>query len=190
MLVGPVLLGVAFVFSACGNSAISSTSSVLNLEPTNYHTLPPTQTTLPATSLPGGSTLPGETTPPGGVTTTVTEYTVKKGDFPSGVARRYAIGLDALNQANLDTSGYGSFYIGLVIKIPAGAVVPTTVAAPLTTLPELTGSTTKGSTKCVRGTYTIQAGDLPGKVAKLFDITRAQLDAANVNTKASRYVRP
>lgn len=182
MLVGPVLLGALFAFSACGTSATSSTSSVLNLESTNYHTIPPTLTTLLPTTLPG-STLPGETVPPGGVTTTVTEYTVKPNDFPSKVARLYNIPLDALNQANTDTSGYGSFYVGLVIKIPAGATVPTTVAPASTTLPDLTGSSAGTGTKCVRGTYTIQSGDLPSKVAKKFDITKAQLDAANVNTK-------
>jgi LysM repeat protein len=185
MLVGPVLLGALFAFSACGTAATSSTSSVLNLESTNYHTLPPTLTTLPpSSSLPGGSTVPGETTPAGGVTTGITEYKIQAKDYPSKVAKLYNIPLAALDQANTDTTGYGQFYVGLIIKIPAGATVPTTTAPPVTTLPDLTGATVKGgSTSCVRGTYTIQSGDLPAKVAKKFDITRAQLDAANVNTK-------
>ena len=178
---GPVLLCAAFVFSACGDNAATTTSSVFNLDTTNYHTLPPTPTTFPTTSTPpGGSLPPGQTTPPGGTTTGVTQYVVAAGDYPSKVAHRFGITTTALDQANTDTGGYGSFYIGLKINIPAGATVPTSTIPPTSSLPDLTGG--KG-TKCVRGTYTIQKGDLPTSVAKMFNLTRAQLDAANVNTK-------
>jgi LysM repeat protein len=184
MLVGPVLLGAALAFSACGSTATGTTSSVVNLQATNYHTLPPTITTLPpslTSQAPGQSVPPGVTFAPGSVTTAVTTYKVQKGDVPSAVARRFGITLDALVQANTDTPNYASFYVGLTIKIPAGATVPTSSTTTTQPLPDLTKGTVKGN--CVRGTYTVQKGDLPGTVAKKFNLTRAQLDAANASTK-------
>jgi LysM repeat protein len=184
MLVGPVLLGAAFAFSACGSTATGSTSSVVNLQATNYHTLAPTVTTLPdslTTTLPGQSSVPGATFAPGSVTTGVTTYKVQKGDARSAVARRFGISLSALDQANTDTANYNQFYIGLLIKIPAGATVPTSSTTTTQPLPDLTKGTVKGN--CVRGTYTVQKGDLPSTVAKKFNLTRAQLDTANQSTK-------
>jgi LysM repeat protein len=184
MLVGPVLLGAAFAFSACGSTATGSTSSVVNLQATNYHTLAPTLTTLPAsltTPVAGGPTVPGVTFAPGTRTTSVTTYKVQKGDVPSAVARRFGITLDALVQANTDTANYAQFNIGLVIKIPAGATVPTSSTTTTQPLPDLTKGTVKGN--CVRGTYTVQKGDLPTTVAKKFNLTKAQLDTANASTK-------
>jgi spore germination protein YaaH len=133
------------------------------------------------TTLPGASTLPGATLPAGTVTTSVTSYTVQPNDFPKKVAHKFSVPLDALNQANTDTPGYTQFYVGLVIKIPAGAVIPAPTTTTTGPLPDLTKGTVKGN--CVRGTYTVQKGDLPSTVAKKFSLTRAQLDAANVNTR-------
>ena len=184
MLVGPVLLGAALAFSACGSTATGTTSSVVNLQATNYHTLPPTLTTLPpslTTQAPGQSLPPGVTFPPGSVTTAITTYKVVSGDVPSKVARRFGITLDALVQANTDTPNYAAFNVGLIIKIPAGATVPTTSSTTTQPLQDLTGGTVKGN--CVRGTYTVQKGDLPSTVATKFSLTKAQLDAANASTK-------
>ncbi len=187
----PVCVGAALLFSACGDSATATTSSVLNLESTNYHTLPPTPTTLtPATSVtitPGDG---GTGVPAGTVTTDVTLYTIKEGDVPFTVANRYSVGLDALNLANADTPGYSAFYVGLKIKIPAGAVIPDPSATPTTqpgteptTPAETTTTLAGGGSNCAQGSYTIQDGDLPGTVATKFNVTVAQLDAANANTK-------
>jgi LysM repeat protein len=183
----PVGVGAALLFSACGDSSKSATTSApVNLDTTNYHTLPPTQSTAPPVTL-VPVTNPGDTTPPGGTTAGETTYKIQKGDVEFTVANKYGITLDALRLANADTPGYSAFYPGLVIKIPAGATVPTANSTPDTTQSTTPGQTTTtlkgGGSNCAEGTYTIKAGDLPGTVAKNFDVTVAQLAEANANTK-------
>jgi LysM repeat protein len=177
----PVCLGTAaLALAACGSSNTSSTSSVVSIPATNYHTIAPTPSTTTTTLAPGQTTVPGQTT------TDVTDYTVQKGDVPFNVARKFSITLDALNQANAGTPGYSAFYPGLKIKIPAGAVIPTTLPPGATTTvatPAHTTTTLKGGgSNCPAGSYVIVAGDLPSTVAKKFNVTVAELDAANVNT--------
>ncbi|MEI8239979.1 MAG: LysM peptidoglycan-binding domain-containing protein [Actinomycetota bacterium] len=184
----PVGVGASLLFSACGSSTAATTTTVVNMESTNYHTLPPTQSTVPTTTkVPvgtgtGADSAPGSSTPQGGTVAGEQHYTIVATDVPFTVARKYGVTLDALNLANAGTSGYGAFYPGLVIKIPAGAKVP----PPTTTAPVTPGQTTTtlkgGGSNCGQGTYTIVGGDLPGVVAKKFQVTVAQLDAANVNT--------
>jgi LysM repeat protein len=173
----PVVLSASALFSACGNSSTATTSSVLNLESTNWATLAPTPSTVPVTSVPG----PGQPTPE------PTQYTVQKGDVPYTVARKYGITIDALILANANTPGYGAFYEGLKIVIPAGATVPQSTLVPSTSLPVTPSETTTtlagGGSNCVAGKYKILDGDLPSTVAGKFDVTVAQLDAANVGTK-------
>lgn len=180
-LLFPVCAGAAaLLFSACGDGTTATTSSVVNLESTNYHTLPPTPSTLPPTTLPGGSV------PAGQVTTDITQYTVQSGDVPFTVANKFSVPLDALNLANADTAGYSSFYVGLKIVIPAGATIPDPASSTTTTVPGSVTNTTAAQTtlpgNCAQGSYTIVEGDLPGTVAKKFDVTLEQLNAANVNT--------
>lgn len=180
ILLAPVAFGV-LLFSACGDGTTATTSSVVNLESTNYNTLATTASTLPTT------TVVGATVPVGQPTTDVTEYTVQANDVPFTVANRYGITVDALNLANVDTPGYGAFYVGLKIKIPAGAITPSSTVPTETTLPatptETTTTLAGGASNCAQGSYTIVEGDLPGTVAQKFDVTVAQLDAANANTK-------
>jgi LysM repeat protein len=45
-------------------------------------------------------------------------YTVVDGDYPIGVAQKFDVSIDALNQANAGTAGYSTFYTGLEIIIP------------------------------------------------------------------------
>lgn len=45
-------------------------------------------------------------------------YTVEEGDYPIDVANDFDVSIDALNQANADTTGYSSFFPGLEIVIP------------------------------------------------------------------------
>lgn len=192
VVLAPLFAGAVALLAACGDSTTATTSSVVNLESTSYHTLPPTQSTLPPTTLP---TAPGA----GTVTTEVTEYTVQAGDTQFGVATKYKISLDALNLANADTAGYSAFYVGLVIKIPAGATIPTATTDTTTTVagattPSTPAQTTTtlagGGSNCAAGSYTIQTGDYPGLVAKKFNVTVAQLDAANANTKGYKSFYP
>jgi LysM repeat protein len=174
----PLLVGAAVLLGACGEDGTATTSSVAGMGPTNYHTLPTVLATSSTSTLPGGQ-------PAGTITTDVTEYTVQAGDVPFTVAQDFNISLDALNLANAETSGYSAFYVGLVIKIPAGATIPGSVTT--TTLPgtpvETTTTLAGGGDNCAPGSYVIVEGDIPSRVAEKFDVTLAQLDAANVNTQ-------
>jgi LysM repeat protein len=45
-------------------------------------------------------------------------YVLRSGDTPSLVARNFEVTLDALNFANRNTAGYGSFIVGTRVRIP------------------------------------------------------------------------
>ncbi|MFV0309243.1 MAG: LysM peptidoglycan-binding domain-containing protein [Desertimonas sp.] len=47
------------------------------------------------------------------------KYTLEANDYPGAVAKKFDVTVEALNAANASTSGYGSFYVGLEIVIPA-----------------------------------------------------------------------
>jgi len=184
-LLAPFVIAAAALFSACSDSSSASTSSVFNLDGTAFATLPPTQSTTPVVS-----STPGE----GQVSATEQDYKILPEDTSRiKVAEMFGITVEALDQANVATPGYGAFYAGLMIKIPAGAKVPGAAATPTanTTLPTgdtvgSTGTTTtvaSNSGGCTTGSYTILADDTTRtKVASKFDLTVDQLDAANANT--------
>ena len=175
-----VLVGAALL-SACGaDAATGSSTTAVNLNSTSFATLAPTLSTVPAPT-----TVPVE----GQVSTVAQDYTIVAGDVPVNVAKRFGVTLDALNLANAATTNYSSFYVGLIIKIPEGALVPapvTTVAAgtetETTTASATTTTATPDENGCTTGSYVIVEGDLPGRVATKFDVTLEQLNAANANT--------
>jgi LysM repeat protein len=85
---------------------------------------------------------------------------------------------------------------GATATTAAGSKASTTTAAgsskSTTTTTKKSGATTttadastptNSAGPCVEGTYTIQKGDIPINVAKNFDLTVDQLNAANANTK-------
>ena len=167
-------MGAALLLGACGDGDAATTSTVAGLGTTNYHTLPPTESTSTSSTLPGQA---------GEVTTEVTEYEVVSGDVPVNVAKKFGVTLDALNLANAETAGYSSFYVGLKIKIPAGATLPGTTGTTESTQPGVTTTTIAGGgDNCQAGSYVIEDGDIPSRVAEKFDVTLDQLNAANVNT--------
>jgi LysM repeat protein len=45
-------------------------------------------------------------------------YTLEAGDYPGGVAQKFDVTVEALNEANAATEGYAAFYVGLDIVIP------------------------------------------------------------------------
>jgi len=180
LLVAVAAAGLAV--SACGESSTATTSSVAAVtESTAFPTIPVTERTSPRTTLPGSGSTAGQ------VTTEVTEYTVQAGDVQFSVAVKFKVTLEALQLANVDTEGFNAFYVGLKIKIPAGATIPDPSATPTTvgggTPAQTTTTIAGGGDNCAAGTYVIQDGDLPGRVAAKFDVTLEQLDAANVNTQ-------
>lgn len=179
----PIVVAAAALLSACGDSGASGGSTTAaTMGPTSFATLAPTQSTAPPTTVAGGGVA-------GEVTTTVTPYEIVAGDVPVNVAKMFSITLEALKNANVDTAGYSAFYVGLTINIPAGAVLPSSTPVTPTTPAGDPGATTTPpattldpSAACTAGSYSIVEGDLPSRVAKSFDVTLEQLDAANVNT--------
>ncbi|MCY7301381.1 MAG: LysM peptidoglycan-binding domain-containing protein [Ilumatobacteraceae bacterium] len=171
-----VLVGAA-LFSACGDGSASgsSTTTPVNLNSTAYATLAPTLSTMPPET---SAATAGQVSP------VAQDYKIVAGDVPVNVAKRFGVSLDALTLANANTLNYASFYVGLVIKIPEGALVPapTTTVAGATANAGTTSTLAADANGCTTGSYTIVAGDLPGKVAKSFDVTLDQLNAANANT--------
>lgn len=186
--VAPFVLAVAALLSACGDSSTASSTTAVDLKTTDYATMAPTQSTLGAsTTLAAGGT----------ISEAPQEYTIKETDTSrQKVADLFGITVAALDQANIATPGYGAFYAGLKIVIPAGAKVPgaaTETTTPTATTPGDTTAPTSGATTttvasdgngCTTGSYVITAEDTTRtKVAEKFDITVDQLDAANANTK-------
>ena len=86
--------------------------------------IPPGATSVtaapPATST-GAATesAPTPTIPDAGDNCAPGTYTIVADDFPGRVASKFDVTVDALNAANVSTSGYSSFYVGLEIVIPA-----------------------------------------------------------------------
>ena len=64
---------------------------------------------------------PAETIPDAGDNCSQGTYTLVDGDYPGKVASKFDVTVDALNAANVNTSGYSAFYVGLEIAIPAKA---------------------------------------------------------------------
>lgn len=182
----PVCVGLAGVLvSACGTAATATTTSVVNMESTNYATIPPTPSTLPPTTT-TTIFIPQDLTP-GTVTTQVIEYTIRESDISrTKVADYFGITYQQLDAANVETSNYSSFYPGLVIKIPAGATIPEGYGETSTET-----ETTDGGlgSDCIEGEYVLVEGDSPGSVANDFGITTEQLAAANAtNPKYAAFV--
>lgn len=62
---------------------------------------------------------PGETIPDAGDNCPPGKYTIVEDDFEGKVAGKFDVTVDALRTANASTSGYGAFFPGLEIVIPA-----------------------------------------------------------------------
>ncbi|MFT3855433.1 MAG: LysM peptidoglycan-binding domain-containing protein [Ilumatobacteraceae bacterium] len=198
--------GLALGACGSGSSGTSSGSTILPLTPTNFATIPTVPATTTTTVPPAaGDTLGEQTTyviQAGDYASTIAQkFKVSLQD------------LLTLNGWTLQGQYVTNFpAVGTEIKIPAGATMPgaatatatstasdggsSTTAAGATTTTAKSGSskstttTTSGATAptnsagpCVEGTYTIQKGDIPLTVAKHFDLTVDELNAANASTK-------
>lgn len=75
---------------------------------------------IPPGALPAGPV--GETIPDAGSNCPAGQYTIEASDTArTKVAEKFDVTVDALDAANAGTSGYGAFYPGLKIVIPAKA---------------------------------------------------------------------
>lgn len=188
--VGMVLGAAGLGLASCGGESATGTSTPVTISATSYVTIPPAPTTIPVPT-----TAPDT---PGAILQYESTYVIQANDYPSTIAQKYKVKFEDLMSINgwtLDDNGIVPEWpgVGATIKIPAGATVPgiapisaTTVAptggSTASTAPPATAAPTTTIDLCTKGTYVIQEGDLPGRVAANFNVSLADLDAANANT--------
>jgi LysM repeat protein len=154
---------------------------------TPYAVLPPATIVAvqaPPTAPPTPTPRPATTTPtPERVT-----YRVVAGDNPSSIGARFGVSANEILRVNNLTSGTG-LQIGQVLVIPVVATpVPTATPTPTAT-PQSTPAPTVTPTSTATPppgsqVYVVQSGDTALGIAFQFDITMAQLAAANNTTEA------
>lgn len=123
----------------------------------------------PATSAPDLPTPTAEVDPsptPTSITYYVT-YTVKSGDTLSGIAYGYGVSVAALAAAN-DIAG-DVIYPDQILRVPLSEQA----------LAALTATPTLSAEESNRVVYTVKAGDTLGEIAKRYDVTVAEISAAN-----------
>ena len=195
--IGSAALVATIVLAACSSDAATSGSttvgsspqssaSIITVGPTAFETVPPTIITIETTTtvvvLAPGTVIPTEST-----------YTIKSGDYPSTVASKFKVDLQALLDLNgfeLKNNQVAAWPLpGIAIKIPAGATVPNENGTPGTDVPTVTDDTATTVAVpttvdvCGESEYVIVGGDVPSTVAAKFDTTVDALAAANANTK-------
>ena len=173
---------VVMLASCGGSGSAQPTSTPVSVNPTNWITQPTTPVTAPPTTgaPEAGQVVEGEQ-----------QYTVIFGDYLFGIAKLYGTTADGIAVYNAWPEGVNhSLNPGDIVKIPPGALAPgtatVTTQAPVTNTASANPTTTiaGGVSTCgTQGSYTIAEGDYPGLVSKNFDVTVAQLDAANAGTK-------
>lgn len=171
--VAACLVGASVFGSACGGDTLGVATTVVNVTPTNFATIPPVASTAPGTT----------TTLPANAVGQESSYTVQAGDSPISVASKYNISVTTLLAYNawVDPSQFP--YPGTVIKIPASAIVnpaPSNPGAGGTAAPGV--KVKAGCENHTAGSYTIQSGDslwlIQNKFKSCFTIT-ALLNANN-----------
>lgn len=164
--------------SACGGDTLGVATTVVNVTPTNFATIPPVASTAPGTT----------TTLPAGAVGSEQTYVVQAGDTPLQVANKYGISLTALLAYNALVSPAQFPYPGETLKIPPQAVAPAATVAPTpgaapgatpgaTTAP--TGAVGPGCGTRPAGTYTIQKGDSFYAIKTKFCVSYQSLLTAN-----------
>jgi LysM repeat protein len=207
LIVAGLAVAGGLALGACGSGGggTSSNTTIMPLTPTNFATVPTVPATTTTTTPPApGAVVAGETTyiiQTGDYPSTIAKkFKVNFNDLLT--ANGWTLSGDQVTNFPA---------VGTEIKIPAGATQPDTAttaagsgastttaaagssksttttsagSAKSTTTTSAGGSTpTNSAGPCVEGTYTIQKGDIPINVAKQFDLTVDQLNAANANTK-------
>jgi LysM repeat protein len=185
-------VAVAFVLAplalltACGESETGARTTMVELDTTNYVVREPATTT---------TTIAGEVaTDEAGRSLTEQSYEIQSGDYPLGVATTFGISLDELINYNGWASANDFPFPGTIIKIPPNALVAGSSGTATDTATETetdtdSASTASGTTttlppagECTPGSHTIASGDIPITVAEQYDVTLAQLNAANATT--------
>lgn len=179
-------LVAATFLASCGSDTLGVATTVVNVTPTNFATIPPVATTLPG---------PSTTLPPNAVGSEQI-YVVKAGDSPLAVANRFNIALTTLLAYNGWVSPAQFPYPGTEIKIPAQAVVqPGTdtsggatggTASPT----QPAGPVGPGCGTRPAGTYTVQRGDSMFSIKEKFCVSIGSLLTANNWADTSQLILP
>ena len=171
----------------CGGDTLGVATTVVNVTPTNFATIPPVATTLPG---------PATTLPPNAVGSEQI-YVVKAGDSPLAVANRYNISLTTLLAYNGWVSPSQFPYPGSEIRIPAQAVIQPGTDTGATTGGDTTQTTAApagpvgpGCGTRPAGTYTIQKNDSFFAITKKFCVTTGALLSANNWADTSQLLLP
>ena len=174
-----------FGFSSCGGDTLGVATTVVNVTPTNFATIPPVASTLPGIT----------TTLPSNAVGTETVYTVVAGDSPLAVANRFGISLTTLLAYNAMVSPAQFPYPGQTLRIPPQAVVDPNAT-------QVTNPATPGATNAPAapvgpgcgtrpaGTYTIAANDSFYKIQKNFCVSLGSLLTANNWPDSSQLLLP
>lgn len=174
---------VPFVIAACGGDTLGVATTVVNVTPTNFATIPPVASTAPGTT----------TTLPAGAVGEEKTYVVQAGDSPLGVAAKYSISLSTLLAYNGWLTASQFPYPGSTIRIPPQAVVNPgtgtgTNAGTGTNTGAGSGSgsgtnsggpATSGCGTRPAGTYQVRANDSLYKIRDKFCVSLAALMSAN-----------
>ncbi len=134
----------------------------------------PTNPPAPAVAPPVAPIMPPVVTPPApdnaAPTGEAKTHVVAKGDSFSSMAKKYGVGVKAIEAANPGVDST-KLKIGQKINIPA--------ATPKPAKSNGTASTGSAAATDADGTYTVKSGDVLGSIAKRFGTTVAKLREAN-----------
>jgi len=157
------------VAGACSGGDDEATSTP---GPAATPTAAPTAT--PLAQLPEPVIVVGDGVPGGGSGTATEEavvYTVEAGDTLSGIAERFGVTVELIQTANGMT--------GVDIAIGQELTIPRRETATATPTPAPGATSTPGGGAVGGDTYVVEEGDTAFGIALQFDITVAQLAAAN-----------
>ncbi len=160
------------VLASCGGDTLGVATTVVNVTPTNFATIPPVASTLPGPS----------TTLPANAVGQEQKYTVVAGDSPLAVANKFNISLTTLLAYNALVDPGQFPYPGSIIRIPPEAVANPTPSGvtpgAATTLPPA-GPVGPGCGTRPAGTYEITKGDSFFSLRKTFCVSLGALLTAN-----------
>ena len=168
-----VLLATASVTS-CGGDTLGVATTVVQVTPTNFATIPPVSSTAPGTT----------TTLPQGAIGEEKTYTVQPGDSPLAVANKYSISLTTLLAYNGWVTPSQFPFPGEIVRIPPQAVVNPGTNQQTGGTGTGPGTNTGGaaSTGCgarPAGTYKVQPNDSMFKIREKFCVSLGALLNAN-----------
>ncbi len=163
----------AVLLAGCGSQETGARTTLAPIQPSSYVVREPATTT---TTIDIVET--GVATDEAGRSEVEQEYTVRPNDSVAAIASRFGVEAADLAAYNDWPNGIRhTIFPGDVIRIPPGALVPEAEIPTTTTDPRV-----GPDGECQPTTYTVVAGDSPGRIAERFEITVDQLATANSDT--------